>query len=148
MELQKRLHIRTKPICDGLKMSNSSAASNDRDPFAVVLNSIEQLGEIPRGVSGTNFRHEIMIIRFWCSNPLEMQPNETGGCLAERRSCQRDGLRGRRKHGGSGVSGRLQKQWQLHGVQHPHHSVPDVMRDHTLDVVLTQEPGNASVVLG
>lgn len=84
--------------------------------------------------------------------------NSTGPSAALASHCQlnrlqtrartKDGLRRRRKNGGSGVSRRLQKQWQLHRVQHPHHSIPDVMRDHTLNVVLTQEPGYASVVLG
>jgi hypothetical protein len=60
----------------------------------------------------------------------------------------KDVLCSSRKHGGPGVTSRLEKQRQLHRAQHLHHSVSDVMRDHSFDVVLSQETGNASVVLG
>ncbi len=64
MESQNGLYIHSKPIGYRLNVSDCSTTSYDRDSLSIVLNGIQQLGKIPRGICGANFCHEIRLSDF------------------------------------------------------------------------------------
>jgi hypothetical protein len=64
MPPQDSFHVRTEPNSDRLDMGNSSTSANDGEALSLVLDGIEQLGEVSRGISGTDFGHTIRLSDF------------------------------------------------------------------------------------
>lgn len=61
MPLEKGLHVRPEAMCDRLDVSHGSTAADNRNPFSLVLDGVEQLRKVSRCISGTDFCHEIIL---------------------------------------------------------------------------------------
>jgi hypothetical protein len=56
-------------MCDRLDMGHGSTAANNCDPLPLVLDGIEQLGEVSGGISSTDFCHVIRLSDFRVGDP-------------------------------------------------------------------------------